>query len=84
MKFSSVSEFAAALDRVARDLLAARGLAGREEYLPRTETCPVHGPGCARVVYGVLLDHVGWRWAEPRKTADVMLRSLVAAEDPVS
>jgi hypothetical protein len=82
MKFDSRQEFANRLHTAAREMLASEGLAYSDEYRLQVEECPVHGPHCARVVYGMLRDHISWRWADPAKTAATMIRSMMATKQP--
>ncbi len=77
MNYHSLSAFAAALDRAARDFLVGRGVAPSDDYRLHVEECPVHGPACARVTYGALRDHVSWPRADAAETAAGMLQTML-------
>lgn len=65
------------LERAAREHLAARGKAPREEYRLRVEECPVHGPSCARVTVGMLREHFNVLLAEPAAAAVLLLATVL-------
>lgn len=52
-----LDRFVANHHRAARELLAARGMAGRPVHGLHAEWCPVHGPVCARVTFGVFREY---------------------------
>jgi hypothetical protein len=72
--------FAAALEDAAREYLASRGVAPAEEYRLLVEECPVHGPGCARVTYGMLRQHVVWARGDATELAAGMLGTMLPHE----
>jgi hypothetical protein len=79
MSYASIKSFAAALDGAGWEYLARRGAAPAELFRLQVEECPVHGPGCARVTYGMLRDHVVWARADAAEAAAAMLRTMLPA-----
>jgi hypothetical protein len=77
MTYHSLHGFSDALGRAARDFLAGRGVPPSDDYRLRVEECPVHGPGCARVVYGALRDHVVWARANAAEVAAALLETML-------
>jgi hypothetical protein len=77
MKFQSRNEFAKSLDSAAREFLRSSGVDSNEKYRIRVEECPLHGIDCALVIYGMLCDHVIWRWAEPKRIAAATMQSML-------
>jgi hypothetical protein len=69
--------FAAALDAAGWEYLARRGVDPDEKYRLLIEECPVHGPGCARVTFGMLREHVEWTRADPAEAAAAMLGTML-------
>jgi hypothetical protein len=69
--------FADALNRAGREYLIGRGVTPADYYRLVVEYCPTHGPGCARVTYGALYDHVEWMQADPAQLAATMLRTML-------
>jgi hypothetical protein len=49
----------------------------RDSYRVYALACPEHGPSCARVVYGVLMDHFGWQNEDPQRLAEKLVRTLL-------
>jgi hypothetical protein len=39
--------------------------------------CAEHGPGCARVVYGILAGHFPWRERDPERLARRLARTML-------
>jgi hypothetical protein len=76
--------FAAALDRAGRQFMLLRGLGAQEKYRLLVEECPIHGPGCARVTYGVLRDHVRWSQADPAEVAAALIGTMLPPEQAQS
>jgi hypothetical protein len=77
MKFQSRNEFAKSLDSAARDFLTSAGVDCYEKYQIQVEECRVHGADCALVIYGMLCDHVVWRWADPKRIAAATMQSML-------
>jgi hypothetical protein len=77
MKHPNLKDFGAALERAAREFLASRGIAATEGYLLLAESCPVHGPACVRVTYGVLRDHFSLSRSDPAKLAADLLTTML-------
>jgi hypothetical protein len=77
MRFHSLSRFAKSLECAAREFLSAAGIEFSDEYNLRVEECPVHGVDCARVIYGMLCDHVIWRWADTKQIAESTMQSML-------
>jgi hypothetical protein len=77
MKFQSRNEFAKSLDSAARDFLTSAGVDCNEKYQIQVVECPVHGADCALVIYGMLRDHVIWRWADPKRIAAATMQSML-------
>ena len=46
-------------------------------YRVCAEPCPKHGPGCARAVYGCLLDHVAWAAEDPCLLAGRLVATML-------
>ena len=72
-----LQRFADALERAGREYLTRRGVTPTDCHRLIVENCPTHGPGCARVTYGALYDHVEWMQADPAQLAATMLRTMV-------
>ena len=73
-------EFAEALERAGREYLARRGVTPADCHRLIVECCPKHGPGCARVTYGALYDHVAWKRVDPAHLAATMLRTMLPSQ----
>ena len=86
MKHPSLKDFSAAFDRAARDLLAARGITSIDNFNLQLESCPIHGPACVRVTYGVLRDHFSMNRSDPADVAAELLATMlpVDASDTVA
>jgi hypothetical protein len=80
MKHWSLKEFSAALDRAAREYLAGRGVTWSDDYRLAAESCPMHGPGCVRVTYGVLREHFGLHRSDPGAVATELLPTMLPPE----
>jgi hypothetical protein len=80
MKHPSLKDFAAAFDRAARDFLAARGITTIEGFNLQLENCPIHGPACVRVTYGVLRDHFSMNRSDPADVAVALLSTMLPAD----
>ncbi len=77
VRYYTLKSFAAELDRAGWEYLTNRGVAPAEPFRLGVEKCPVHGPGCARVTYGMLRDHVQWALADAAALAPGMLRTML-------
>jgi hypothetical protein len=77
MRNHNLEAFAGALDRAGRSFLAGRGVARTETYRLLVEACPVHGPLCARVTYGMLREHVAWGRADASEAAATLLGTML-------
>jgi hypothetical protein len=74
----TIKDWIVALENAAWSLLADRVI-GRDEdsYRVHGEPCEKHGPRCARVVYGILLDHVSWREEDPCELAGRLVGTML-------
>jgi hypothetical protein len=74
--------WAALLEGSARALLGprARGADG-DSYRVCATACPLHGPHCARVVYGVLMEHFDWPREDPDHLAERLTRTMLPPSD---
>ena len=43
-------------------------------------SCAEHGPGCARVVYGILVGHFPWQGQDPECLAEHLARTMLPAD----
>ena len=77
MRNQDLEAFAGALDRAGRTYLAERGVVRTEAYRLLVEACPVHGPLCARVTYGMLREHVAWDRADATEAAATLLGTML-------
>jgi hypothetical protein len=75
--YRRIEQFAAALGRAARTYLAARDVAEAVCYHLAVEPCPLHGPSCARVTYGMLREHFFWRSASVASLAASLLYTML-------
>jgi hypothetical protein len=53
--------------------------ADRDSYRVYAAPCPEHGDACARVVYGVLLNHFAWQTEDPERLAEQLSRTMLPA-----
>ena len=76
--YPTLKDWSVALETAAYGLLAGRIA---EKLYPHcrvyVEPCPKHGPGCARVVYGMLLDHVCWAGEDPVRLAERLVATML-------
>jgi hypothetical protein len=76
--FTTLKDWSVAFENAAWSLLATY-IAGEdgESYCVGAEPCPKHGPGCAQVVYGMLLDHVEWAGEDPSLLAERLVATML-------
>jgi hypothetical protein len=77
VRYESIKSFATALDSAGWQFLAERGEILAEDFRLQVEECPIHGPGCARVTYGMLRDHVTWARADAMALAATLLQTML-------
>jgi hypothetical protein len=73
--------FADALDRAGWQYLERRGVVANDCYRLLVEDCDVHGPGCARVTFGMLREHIEWVRAVPAELAAKLLATMLPRPD---
>jgi hypothetical protein len=83
MKHTSLKEYAAVLGRAAEEFLASRDVAATEAYRLQVDACPVHGPACVLVTYGVLRDHFSLNRTDPASVAVDLLTTMLPPESAV-
>jgi hypothetical protein len=54
--------------------------AKRDSYRVSAAPCPEHGPGCARVVYGILVGHFPWQGQDPERLAECLARTMLPVD----
>jgi hypothetical protein len=77
----TLKDWIVALENAAWSLLGD-WVIGKDEHSYRlyAEPCDKHGSCCARVVYGMLLDHVRWRDEDPAELAGRLVRTMIPPE----
>jgi hypothetical protein len=76
--YRNLKDWAVALETAARALLSERLPGAPDEACGvAVEPCPVHGPACARVVYGMLVDHFTWADESPDDLAERLVATMV-------
>ena len=74
----TMKDWIVALENAAWSLLADWVIGQDEDsYRVYAEPCDKHGPRCARVVYGMLLDHVCWQEENPGELAGRLVATMV-------
>ena len=70
--------------RLASASVAALGARARgtnhDSYRVSAAPCPEHGPGCARVVYGILAGHFPWQGQDPERLAECLVRTMLPVD----
>jgi hypothetical protein len=76
--FTSLKDWSVAFENAAWLLLAGHaGGENADSYRVCAEPCPKHRPGCAQVVYGMLLDHVEWAGEDPCLLAERLVATML-------
>src|SRR4051794_17266231 len=74
----NLKTWSVALDRAVLSILAERhDVTDPEPYLLHTEPCAKHDEHCARVVYGMFVEHVDWEETDPDELAERLLQSML-------
>jgi hypothetical protein len=79
MGYQNIKAFSDALDGAGWEYLSRRNVAQADRFRFRVDECPIHGPGCARVTYGMLPEHVVWSRTDAVDAAAAMLGTMLPA-----
>jgi hypothetical protein len=76
--YRDLKTWSSTLEAEARTLLsgALPASAGKDCAIV-VEACPEHGPSCARVVYGMLREHIDWTREEPVALAGRLVGTML-------
>jgi hypothetical protein len=76
--YQGAEAWAAAFERVAREILGVRvALGGGELYRVAAQACGQHGPRCVCVTYGMFREHLRWGTQSARAAAERAVRTMV-------